>query len=247
MNPVEDFLQVKEATLEQKREQELQQLQLWRKTQKPEHLAPLIKSFEPVINKTMQQHRAPSIPEAAFRAEAKDHLIRAFETYDPNRGASLSTHVHNHLKKVQRYNITYQNTAYIPEEPTRLIGKIQQAQEALRDDLGRDPTHAEIGRHIGRPTQMVSRIITAAGRKDVPSSSFENDPTEHALRRDQEVLDLLPFNLTPAEKQVFNHIYGREGHALITDTGTLAKKIGKSDSQISRLRTSILDKYKMYK
>jgi DNA-directed RNA polymerase specialized sigma subunit len=116
----------------------------------------------------------------------------------------------------------------------------------LSEDYGRSPTHDEIGDHIGMRPRQVAKIMKAQ-RKDIPASTFESDPHEMALQRDEEVLSLLPFNLSQEEKTVFNHLYGRDGHASIQSTNDLAKKLGKSPSQISRLRTSILQKYNTYK
>lgn len=245
-NPIDDLLLTKEAELQKKRQQELQHLDTWRQSKKPEHLEPLLKAFEPVVANKMRLLKAPAVPEAAFRAELQKQLINAFETYNPNRGAQLSTWVESNLRRAQRYNTRFQNAAYIPEGQARHIGPIQKAQDELREQFGRDPTHDELGDHLGMPPKRVAKIISAQ-RRDIPASSFETDPTELALQRDHEVLDLLPFNLTHDEREVFNHLYGREGRPQMQSTNELAKKLGKSAPQISRIRTSILQKYNQYK
>lgn len=246
MNPVEDFLQSKEAAMQDKRNWETNQLQLWKQTQDPEHLQPLIQSYAPVIANKVRQFKAPSVNEAAFKAELQKHLIGAFETFDPNRGAMLSTHVENRLRKAQRYNAKYQNIAYIPEGQASHIGRINRATNELTEQFGRPPTHEEIGDHIGIKPTMVTKVLSAQ-RKDVRASSFESDPTEIAMHRDQEVIGLLEYNLTPDEKAVFNHIFGRGGAQKTDSTNVIAQKLNKSPSQVSRLRTSLLEKYRNYK
>jgi DNA-directed RNA polymerase specialized sigma subunit len=246
VNPVTDFLTTKEAARQQQRQDELAHLERWRASQDPEHLAPLLRAYEPVIAQKIRQWKAPAVPEPAFRAELQKHMIKAFQTFDPSKGAQLPTHVENNMKKALRYNNKYQNVAYIPEGQTKFIGQIQRAQNTLTQDLGRDPTHDEIADHIGMPVKQVSKIMTNM-RRDVPASAFETDPAETEMHRDQEVLDLLPYNLTNDEKRVFNHIFGREGAPQISSTNALAAALSKSPSQISRLRTSILTKYKAYR
>lgn len=246
-NPVESFLLTKEGELKKKREDELAHLENWRSNGKqPEHLEPLLKAYEPLIAQKIRLWKAPPVPEAAFRAELQKHLIKSFETYKPDRGAQLTTWVENNLRKAQRYNTRYQNIGYIPEGQARSIGPIAKAQNELADQFGRDPTADEIGDHIGMPAKRVAKIMTAQ-RRDIPASAFETDPAEMSLQRDDEVLSLLPYNLTGDERKVFNHLYGQEGHAQIQSTNDLAKKLGKSPSQISRIRSSILDKYKEFK
>lgn len=245
-NPVEEFLKEKNAALQQKRDQELQHLNTWRQTQDPAHLEPLLKSYEPVVAMKMRQYKAPALNEAAFRAELQKHLIGAFQSFDPSRGAQLSTHVENRLRKVQRFNNRFQNMAYIPEGQAQHIGRINKAKDELAEQFGRDPTHDEIADHIGMPVKQVSKVI-GSQRRDIPASTFESDPTEIAMHRDQEVLDLLPYNLSKDETQVFNHIFGQNGARQIGSTNDIAKTLGKSPSQVSRLRTSILKKYQQYK
>ena len=246
-NPIDDLLLTKEAELQKKRQEELGHLENWRSNGKqPEHLEPLIKAYEPLVAQKIRLWKAPAVPEAAFRAELQKHLIKSFETFQPNRGAQLNTWVENNLRKAKRYNTRFQNIGYIPEGQARYIGPIQKAQNELAEQFGRDPTADEIGDHIGMPVKKVDRIMKAQ-RRDIPASAFETDPHEQALQRDDEVLSLLPFNLTPDERTVFNHLYGQEGHAKIQSTNDLAAKLGKSPSQISRIRSSILDKYKQYK
>lgn len=245
-NPVDEFLQVKESAAQQRRDLEQQQLQTWKRTRDPEHLAPLLKAYEPLINQKLRAFKAPAVNKAGFHAELQKHLIKAFETYDPSKGAALATHAENYLKKSQRYNTRFQNLAYIPEGKTKYIGKIMKAQDELAEDFGRPATHTEIADHLGLQPKLVTKIIEAQ-RKDIPASSFASDPTEVAMHRDQEVINLLPYNLTPEENQVFNHIFGHNGAQRIDSTNDIAKKLGKSPSQISRLRTSILAQYRKYK
>ena len=246
MNPVESFLQTKEAAVQKKRDWEHNQLQLWKQTQDPEHLQPLIQSYAPVINNKVRQFKAPSVNEAAFKAELTRHLIGAFESFDPSRGAQLATHVENRLRKAQRYNAKYQNVAYIPEGQSSHIGKINRATNELTEQFGRPPTHNEIADHLSMSPKLVSKVI-GSQRRDVRASSFENDPTEIAMHRDQEVLDLLEYNLTPDEKAVFSHIFGKNGAQKTDSTNVIAQRLNKSPSQISRLRTSLLEKYRKYK
>jgi DNA-directed RNA polymerase specialized sigma subunit len=228
--PLDDLLLTKKAELQKKREQELQHLETWKQTRKPEHLEPLLKAYEPLIAQKLRLYKAPSIPDAAMRAELQKHLIKSFETFKPDRGAQLPTWVNHNLQKAQRYNTRYQNTGYIPEGQTRLIGPIQRAQNELQEQFGREATADELGDHLGMPPKKITKILSSM-RKDIPASAFETDPTEMSLQRDHEVLELLPFNLTPDERTVFNHLYGREGHTTISSTNDLANKLGKIPPQ----------------
>lgn len=249
----EEFLSEKEAANLKRREADMHHLERWQASKDPAHLTPLLKSYEPVINNAMRMYRAPEVPESAMKAEMTQIAVKAFETYDPSRGAQLNTHVINSMRKAMRYNGKYQNVGYIPPEQTKWIGPIQRTRADLTDELGRDPTHSEIASRVGeglRP-HIVSRVINNL-RADIPTSSFDEDPFERDLARDQEVLSLLPMALNPRDKKVFDHLYGehRSSAPKIGDRvnmGELARRLGMSASQVSRSHTAIREAYKRYK
>lgn len=245
-NPAQEFLalQAKEASL--RATDDLGLWQHWNDNgQKPEHLQPLLKKYEPLFTRKANEWKAPAVSQSAFKAELKKHFIDALKSYDPNMGTALNTHVQYRLQKAKRYNAKYQNVGYIPEGQAEHIGDIQSAQNELTEDLGRAPTPAEIGTHLGLPETKVKGILKSL-RNDIPSSRFESDPTEIGTAREHDVIRLMGHSptdyFTAEEAKVFNHIFGINGHKKITDTTTLASTIGVSQPKISRLKTGIANK-----
>lgn len=245
LSPLEVFEEEAKEAAAQRRADDQKLWHNWMDSGKdPEHLEPLVQKFKPLVTQAVQQYKAPSIPTSVFEAEVHEHLLDAFNSYKPER-AALSTHVVNMLRRSQRYNNKYQNIARIPAEPSRMIGQIQQTQNALREDLGRDPTRAEIARTLGMNEKRLKNVMGAI-RKDVFSSSFESDPTRSFSPREQEVFEALPQELSNEEQVVFNHLYGRDGFQRITSTSGIARELGKSPSYVARLRTSISNKFKSF-
>ena len=225
-------------------------LEQWKQTRDPAHLAPLLKAYEPVIANAMRRYRAPTIPEPVFQAELTAHTIKAFETYDPSRGAALNTHVTNRLMKAHRFNNQHQNFAYIPAEPAAYIGKIDRAQSELREDLNRLPTNEEIANHLGVKTKLVDRVQTAR-RADIASSKFEDDPYEKSIGRNEEVISLLPYRLNEKQKEVFAYLYGDKKHLIPRNNGKvnmgqLAQQLNMSGSQLSRIHAQIGTEFKKF-
>jgi DNA-directed RNA polymerase specialized sigma subunit len=198
--------------------------------------------------------RRPTSPEATFKAELQKHLISAFETYDPAK-AALSTHVERRLMKAMRFNNQHQNFAYIPEGQSEHIGKINKARDQLTEDFGRAPTFEEISKHINVKGLTPKKVETIVGamRKDIAASKddgglrrFER-PGNLEMIRDREALAMLPYSLSADEKQLFEHMFHEDGRVKETSTNELAKKLGKSSPQISRLKSSIIEKLKKYR
>lgn len=248
-NPLEELQEAKEKIAETRRQNDVHLWQQWQaapESKKPDHLAPLLKTYEPVFNRKITEwsRGAKAIQPTAFKAELQKHFIGALESFDPSK-AALSTHVETRLQKAKRYVVKHQNLAYIPEGQVAHIGRIRKAQDELHEELGHDPSHDQIADHLGMSPKRVGTILGSL-KKDIPASRFESDPTTTAVHREREVLDLLQYNLSNDEKQVFDLLYGRNGSPKMQSTNDIAGRLGKSAPQISRIKTSILNKYKSY-
>lgn len=249
-NPAEEFLQQKQKVAARKAEDDLQLWQTWHSGgRQPELLEPLLKRYEPLLARKVNEWRAPNVAPTAFKAELTKHLIQAAHTFDPDRGVAFNTHVQTRIRKAQRFNSKYQNIGYIPEDQARHIGPLRTAQNELADELGRDPTHVELANRMGLPAKKVTTLLGVL-RKDVPSSHFEADPAAFSTGREADIVRLMqraPSEyLTEEEVRVFNHIFGANGARKITNTTGIASQLGLSLPKVSRLKTSIAGKIKKH-
>lgn len=252
-NPVDEYLGNEVEKRAARDQKDIEMWEAWKDNPTKAYMKPLLQRFEPDFKRGVRQWKAPNVNEAAFKGNMMQHAIHAFQTYDPNRGASLSTHVTNGIRKSQRFNNKMQNLAYIPEGKSRYIGPIDAASDHLRDDLGRDPTHTEIAQQVNqvpgfRLTGKRVEEIQGLRRKDILGSAFESDPQGHTGSREREIVSLLRTTLsTEDEKTVYDYVYGANGKPRVTSTGDIANKMGKSPSQISRIKGRIAAAYDKYK
>ncbi len=246
MNAVASYLTTKTAYRDARREREHTLWQTWRDSPNKATLRPLVGAFAGVVGEHARRYRPPNVQEAALRANLTRQVVGAVESYDPARNATLNTHVRNRLKRSTRFVNQTGNHTHISEGRTALMRPIRVAGEELRETLGRDPTPGEIGRRIGQPGRLVREIQIEQGTKDILGSAFESDPTARSAPREREVLGLLRQALRPKEQSAFDHLYGLNGKPRIVETGALAKRLGTSAPQISRLKKSILKTYQEY-
>ena len=256
VNPLDDLADSRAKLAAQRREDDHKLWEAWKQQPSEQTMHPLMRRFEPVFKQKVQQYKAPNVSTSAFKTNLKVHAVNAFQSYDPNRGAALRTHVENSLKRSMRFNAQHQNMAYIPEGQTAFIGGIDRAKDSLQEELGRDPSHGEIASFINaRPDllgnkkkmtpAMVGRV-EGSRRKDVIASTMEFDPTGTGSDRNRSVLGLLRPELNQDQQQVFDHLYGMNGAPRLQSTSALAKKLNKSPSQISRLKSGIASIYKKH-
>jgi DNA-directed RNA polymerase specialized sigma subunit len=227
--------------------QELQMWQQWNQGgKKPEDLRPLVQSLQPVVNNRLKifQNRVRDIPPDTIRAEFHDRLIHALDTYDPNRG-KMTTWINAHMMKANRFVTTYQNPARIGEKRIGDITAFNTAEDTLRNRLGRSPTIIEISDYAKIPQNEVKMLRTEL-RGSHPVGQFgEKDPTSFTMSRTQEIMNLLPHDLTTEERAVFEYVHGVAGKPQL-GTGAIAQKLSMSAPKVSRIKQAIATKWRQY-
>lgn len=220
----------------------------WVKSGKdPDKLSPLIDHFRPRLKQEAQRIAggAKLVNQTALEGQLKGYMYKAFETWDPSKGAALTTHVINSFKPARRLVIKAQNIARIPEADALQIGNIQRATAQLSDQHGRVPTLGELAAETGLTERQVARIQKRQVA-DVPTGAFEVDAVGNMTARDLEIQPLIRDQLHPKDQKVFDLIYPTEG-ASLQHTGQLAKKLGMKDYQVSESKSRIADIWKKYR
>ena len=146
--------------------------------------------------------------------------------------------------KANRFVTTYQNPARIVEPRTYMITKMRGAEDFLHQELRRPPTAMELAEHMQVPTQQVE-LLKKELRKAVPTGQFEAYPAGFTPSKTNELLRLIPYELTPEENSVFEHVYGTGGKPQL-GTGDIAKRLNMSAPKVSRIKSAIAEKMKRY-
>ena len=213
---------------------------------KPEKLRPLIHSLQPLVTHRSRifEHKVRDIPPPAIKAEFQTQLVRALETFDPNKG-KLATYVGSRLMKANRFVTTYQNPARIVETRVGKITDLKNAEDLLSQQLKRPPTSVELADQMKMPQKDVVALREEL-RKAHPSGQFgPADPSTITPSRTKEIMRLLPADLSPDENAVFERVYGVSGKRQM-GTGSIAKELKMSAPKVSRLKKSIAQKWKEY-
>lgn len=224
-------------------------LVLWRQWdtggQKSGDLEPLLDAFEPVINSHLRRYAGHvNIPEPTIHADLENRFVRALQTFDPNRGAQLATHVNWHLKGVHGFVAQHQNIARIPEHQLSKIKDLTAAVHEAQEELGKVPDNAVLASRLNwSPTQV--KKLRRSLRKDLLAPAFQVPIGGIVPSRWEEMKSLLPAELSPKEKFVFEHTLGI-GKKPVIKAIDMAKRLHTSNAGISRLRSAVAKKIEMY-
>jgi len=223
-------------------------LELWRKWKasgKDSDLQELMVAFEPMVRSKSNTYKGKvRIPDHAIDLMYKKTLVDAFNSYDPSKGASLSTYVFTHLNKVQRWIGSNQNVGRIPENRLYKIRLFKDGELSLSESLGRAPSTAELAKHLGWSESEVDRMSSEL-RSDLVSQNFEIDPYSFTPSRTEATLRLFKHELSGKERILYEHLTGY-GRKKITEPKQLAKELGVPGYTVSRMKASIAKKLERY-
>lgn len=222
----------------------LKDMQLWEKykqTKSPMDRDALLKHMQPLIQKQVSKWTG-NVPSNVLMTQATLLVAKGLDSYNPDKGAALSTHVVNCMAPISRTVYTYQNTARIPENITLRLNSYNTAKDHLVTSLGRDPNVAELHQELGWGVNELNRMDNYV-RKDLVESvgglneSFYGD--NESIEDD--LLASLYFSLTPNEKNLFECITGYNGKPKLDNPGIM-KKLGLSQAQLSYQKTLLTNK-----
>lgn len=217
----------------------------WSVDRNPEKLEPLLDKFEPVIQSHLRRYSGHvNIPTPSIHADLENRALQAFRTFDPTRGVQLATHVNWNLRGVHGFITQHQNLARIPENQIGKIRELTVAVHKLQDELGKVPDNAALASKLHWSPTQVKKLRTSL-RKDLTTTGFQVPVGTVMPSRWEAVKALLPSELSPKEKYVFEHTTGAGG-AKVMQAQEMAQKLRMSNAAISRIRALVAGKIETY-
>lgn len=221
------------------REKDLTLWAAWKADPIPDKLEPLLDNLQKVIIPKVNEFKAAAVPPAAVHGMANAAVVKALNSYDPNKGANLATHVTWHLKKVRSFVVKHQNLGRIPEHRAYRITDYKNARDEMTHRNGTLPDAVSLAERLGWSTAEVGRMERELRSDLIASKNLEPDRlAEMESNRDREVLRYIHYHLNPDERLVFEYSLGLYGKPLLP-AGRIAKTMGISMPKVSRIRKKI--------
>lgn len=212
----------------------------WAKTGSKKHMGELVDSLGKLIYSEVRR-ASGTLPPSALSAEAKKWAIKGIQTYDPSKGAGISTHVVNWLQKVRRLNYTYQNAARLPENLHLKHSEYSHAVAELTEELNREPTDVELSAKLGwsKPqtvkfkNMLYSDLVESASEKANETSRFNEDAI---------IMEHIRSQLDYQEQFILDNVNVKALSA--TD---IAKSLGVNINRYNYLKAKLIEKIKKIK
>jgi DNA-directed RNA polymerase specialized sigma subunit len=207
--------------------------QKWKKSRNPDDLQRLIKQMGPIINREVNKW-APSMSRSLLEAEGKRLAVEAFNSFDPNAGAQLSTYLASRLQKLSRLVYANQNTARMSETKALLFHTYNAAFNELKDRHGREPSHDELADHLGWSMKKLQQFQRESQRKEFVESDEHPDYDEE----DDHLVDFIYHDLTPLQKKIFEYTTGYNNSPRLSGQ-EIMKKLELTQGQLSYQKSLI--------
>ena len=206
-------------------------VELWRKwntSRNPADLETLMTQVMPVLRREVDQG-VRVVPRFMLENEAKRLALKAFESYDPNRGVQISTHLINNLQKLKRTIYAQQSIVGVPEHHRITYNTYQRTRTQLEDELGHPPTLDHVADRMALSPQRLKTIVRNVEKRELMESG---EGPVFQKSTDDDVIHLAYNDLTARQKKIFEHRTGYGG-ALILPGAQIMKKLDLTQGQLS--------------
>lgn len=212
----------------------------WKDNPSDNTLTPVLEYLKPTINTALTSFTGG---DRSLRTRAYILATDAIKTYDPDKGASLKTHVYNNLRRLYRYKADRSQVVHIPENVRLEAVRIHNFVTDFKDKEGREPTVTEITDGTG----LSRKKIQKAGlyRSEQPQSMFIGETGDTLISKERDPMsvwiDYVYYDLNPQNKKIYEWTTGYGGNKVLPKQ-EIAKRLKISPSAVSSRINTIMNK-----
>ena len=175
-------------------------------------------------------------------------LLHAIERYDDSRAASIKTYASHLISSEIRHNLRdHVAVVKLPRDLQELLPKIRQAEQALRQDLGREPALEELAGYLDVPLKKLheaQQMERNYNPMSLEQEAYQNTGSRMTLGEQLEDPEFQSFHLAQEDRILLQdalHKVKAQSRQIIefafyedlTQT-EIARQLGISQMQVSR-------------
>jgi DNA-directed RNA polymerase specialized sigma subunit len=215
--------------------------QTWQADKTPTGNAAFLKAIDPVINQGLQAYGDDS---PLLRSRARLLALDAANKYDPKR-SRLRSHIVTNMQGLRRISRQQNQIVNAPERIVLENHKLRSATQELADELGREPTDAELSDFMRVSIPRIAKIRKyqpgfSTGQAESPESNFESMASR--LPGDTGASDLwlqvVHQDLDPIDQQILEMTLGMNNRRKFSNL-EIAKALNRTPAAITQRKEKI--------
>lgn len=220
----------------------------WKADPSPQNADNLLKTIQPVIQKGLKSYARGSQASPTLLTQAKLTALNSLKRYDPMQ-SKLQTYLLYQLQSLQRAAAKEERIISVPEQLLLDSKHLYDTTNLLRDELGREPSDAELSDHLGISTKRIKYVRSL--RQPIASSTFAArsgddeeslfDPAVQSRDRGDAWLEFVYHDLDPTNQVIMEHALGLHGHKPLNNK-EIARKLRISEGAVSQRKAIIQSK-----
>lgn len=219
----------------------------WKSAPSPKTFDPLMKGLNPVLESGMRTFGGKGSP--TLRTQGKLIIANSLPKYDPAKG-KLRTHLMYHLQGLQRARTQESQVIRIPERVAIDLYHLHRHETDLRDELGRDPSMAELADRSGLSKRRIYYIRKAqpglpegmlAPEGDVGEEQASLGPAVKQSDSERIWHEFVYHDLTPTDQVIMEHTLGMWGKPVLPKK-EIAKRLRISPGAVTQRAAKIQEK-----
>lgn len=221
--------------------------QAWKAQPSPETAGSLLGAVDPVIKEAMRTYGSNSASSPTLRGKARLIALNAIERYDPSR-SKLRTHLLTQLQGLRRLAAREEQAIRVPEQMSLDRNRMSSSENELREQLGRDPSDAELADHAGISLRRIGHIRAMPGafaegsltRYDEDGAGVWQPPVQQQTsdKVQQSMFKFVYHDLDPISQVIMEHTVGMHGKPVL-ENQQIAQKLRMSPGAVSQRKLKI--------
>jgi RNA polymerase sigma factor (sigma-70 family) len=223
--------------------------------------ARLVEAHLPLIASVAREYSLPYVERLELIQEGVVGLLRALESFDPERGTPFWAYARRWVRQAMRQLVgELGDAATLSHHALQRVARLRETQEALMQELGHEPSDHEVIERAGLDREEGERLLTAiraprslqepitaddggviGTRGDLVTDTLADGEYERVLDRieAEELVSLLSV-LSDRERTVLRLRYGLDGPELtVREVGD---RLGISPSRVRKIERRALGK-----
>lgn len=176
---------------------------------------------DPIISKALQSFGG-GYQSPVLKRRAQLIAAGAIKSYDPNKGAAITTHLYNSLQQLRRLGPQVTEAVIVPEQVAIDVSKLDSADKELYNFMGRDASDAELADHTGLSIKRIQKLrkinmpVNEGAFKDLENPDVVSAPGTQGVNKTQQMIDYVYHDLSPLDQRVMELRTGYGGRTPVS-------------------------------